>query len=305
MATYGGMVVTDGRVLLASELEEQPSLAVLPREIRIDGTVHRSDERINILRSLAREAAGRRRAVAVLPPQREQFLPVYQALAERHSDVVSLHLQEAFDPAARTARICRSLMQPFHQIHVYEAKTLEGGLEFLLTTALGLVDDGATAQQLLTLLRYLETHMLTFLLAAGASPGQPWTRFSAFQRVRSMVPFTETLLYFEPKTGRLDVISQGAQLHAQLGALLTQRWAPLRYRIRGRYRGYEPAQLEQLQASLLAAGVPEAPQWEPITASFLPGLPQQFIELLFLPTDEDLRRLFGLVQDLVWWKGAA
>ena len=299
------MVVTDGRVLLASELEERPSLAVLPREVRIEGTVHRSDDRINMLRSLAREATGRRRPVTVLPPQREHFLPVYQAIAERYSDVVSLHLMEAFDPAARAARICRSLMQPFHQIHVYEAKTLEGGLEFLLSTALGLIDDGATAPQLLTLLRYLETHMLTFLLASGACPNQPWANISGFQRLRSLVPFTETLLYFEPKQGRLDAISQGTQLHSQLGPLLAQRWAPLRYRVRGRYRGYTAPQLERLQTSLLAAGVPETPEWEPVAASYLPGLPQQFVELLFLPTEEDLRRLFGLVQDLVWWKGAA
>lgn len=300
-----GMVATDGRVMLANELDELDELAIIPREIRIGGETLRSDDRANLVRSKAREATGHRRSVQVLPPRREDFLPVYQELAERHEHIISVHLMEAFDAAAREARICRQLMQPTNQVHVYEAKTLEGGLEFLLRTAMSLAAEGATATQLLTLLRYLETHMLTFLLATGACSSQPWARVSGVQVVRSLLPATETLFFFDPKTGKLQAISQASELHAQIGPLLSQRWAPLRYRVVARFRGYSAVQLERLRESLLAAGVPEPAELQPVAASFLAGFPQQFVELLFLPTEADLRRLCGLVQDLVWWKGAS
>lgn len=305
MVAVGGMIVTDGRVLLASELEEFPELTVIPREIRIDAQTLRSDDRIKMIRSLVREATNHNRKVRVLPPQREHFLPVYQALGEHYEQLISMHLMGTFDQAAREARICRQLMQPSHQIHVYEAKTLEGGLEFLLRTALDLAKEGANVSQLLTLLRYLETHMLTFLLAMGSCPSQPWVEVSGPQRVRSMMPSMETLWFFDPKQNSMQVISQARDLHSQVGPLLQQRWGPLRYRVLARYRGYNPQQVERLRSSLSAAGVSEVPRFEPMAATFLPGFPQQCIELLFLPTESDLQRLYGLIQDLVWWKGAA
>ena len=82
---------------------------------------------------------------------------------------------QVFDGAAREARVCRQLMQPDQHIEVYEAKTLEGGLDFLLKSTLAMLVEGATTTQVLALLRYLETHMLTFLLTPGADPSHPWT----------------------------------------------------------------------------------------------------------------------------------
>lgn len=306
MTEQTGLVVTDGRVLLSSEIDDElRDLTVIPRTVRVDGQTLNSDERSNVIRSLAREAANRKGSVEVLPPQREQFLRAYQALGERWSQLVSVHLLDTFDGASREARICRQLMQPTHQIHVYEAKTLEGGLEFLLRTALRLAADGATATQVLTLLRYLETHMLTFLLTPGIGTPQPWQHLTGMQRLHGMWPGVETLWFFDPKERRFQVINQAPLNHAKIGPLLEARWGRLRYTALLRYRGYSPTQLSELSASLEAAGLPAAPRIEPAAATFIPGLPKQFIELVLLPTDDDLRRLYGLVHDLAWWKGAA
>jgi hypothetical protein len=186
---------------------------------------------------------------------------------------------------------------------VYEAKTLEGGLEFLLRTALSLVEDGASATQLLALLRYLETHMLTFLLVPGAQTPQPWSKLSGIERTRSMMPASETAWHIDPKQGKFTVAAQGIGLHARLGSLIQKRWGTLRYRAVLRYRGYQPSQMERLSASLQEAGVTELPRLERVAATFLPCLPKTFVEVLLLPTEADLARLRGLVQDPIWWKG--
>lgn len=300
-----GVVVTDGRVLLGNEVEEQPDLTIIPRDVRVGDEVVRSDERIGVIRSKAREWSGRGRPPQVLPPQREHFLRTYQQLAEQHNHVVSVHYLATLDGAAREARICRQLMQPVQQIDVYEAKTLEGGLEFLLQTALGLVEDGASATQLLALLRYLETHMLTFLLLPGSQTPQPWLSLNGLERTRSMLPTSETLWHIDPKQGKFTVAAQGLGLHTRLGSLLQKRWGTLRYKATLRYRGYEPAQIERLSASLQAAGLAEPARMERVSATFLPCLPKTFVEVLLLPTEADLARLRGLVQDPIWWKGDA
>jgi hypothetical protein len=305
MGEHVGMVVTDGRVLLGSEIEAAPELAVIPREVELGDQKLRSDERVNMIRSLAREASSRGRPPKVLPPQREHFLNTYLALAEQHPHIISIHHLASLDGAAREARICRQLMHPLQHIDVYETKTLEGGLEFVLKTALTLTQEGASATQLLALLRYLETHMLTFLLTPGAARPQPWASVSTGQRLMSMWPSTETLWHFDPKQRRLVVVAQGRNVAARVGPILQQRWGPLRYTAALRYRGYSHAQLEQITASLQASGLPELPRREPVAATFIPLLPHTFVELLLLPTEADLLRLRGLVQDPIWWKGAA
>lgn len=305
MSNQVGVVVTDGRVLLGNEVEEQRDLKIIPREVRVGDDIVRSDERIGVVRSLAREWSGRGRPPQVLPPQREHFLRTYQQLAEAHDHVISVHYLATLDGAAREARICRQLMQPAQQIDVYEAKTLEGGLEFLLQTALSLLEDGASATQLLALLRYLETHMLTFLLVPGVQSPQPWVKLSGLERTRSLMPASETAWLVDPKQGKFTVAAQGIGLHSRLGTLIQKRWGTLRYKAVLRYRGYQPAQMERLSASLQAAGVAELPRLERVSATFLPCLPKTFAEVLLLPTEADLARLRGLVQDPIWWKGDA
>jgi hypothetical protein len=291
--------------LLGSEIEDPGSLTVIPREVRVNGETLRSDERVNVLRSIAHDALDRGRPAEVLPPQREHFLGTYQALAEDQAHVVSIHYLAALDGAAREARICRQLMQPIQQIDVYEAKTLEGGLEFLLKTALTLVQEGASTTQLLALLRYLEPHMLTFLLTPGAIKAQPWNTLSSGARLRSLLPSTETLWHFDAKQRKLVVVQQGDRLHTRIGEILQHGWGALHYEAVVRYRGYSQSQLDALNASLEAAGLPEPPRVEPVAATFLPCLPPTFVELLLLPTAAEMTRLRGLVQDPIWWKGAA
>lgn len=305
MGEYVGTVVTDGRVLLGSDFENPDALTVIPREIRVNGETLRSDERINQVRALVHQALERGRSPEVLPPQREQFLGIYQQLAEQQPHVVSIHYLGSLDGAAREARVCRQLMQPLQQIDVYEAKTLEGGLEFVIKTAQALAQQGASATQLLALLRYLEPHMLTFLLTPGAIKPQPWNIIPGAARLRSLMPSSETLWHFDPKQRKLVVVQQGDQLTKRVGAIIQHGWGKLRYEAVIRYRGYSQEQVNQLSAGLEAAGLPEPPRLEPVAAAFLPCLPPRFIELLLLPTAADVARLRGLVQDPIWWKGAA
>jgi hypothetical protein len=305
MGEYVGTVVTDGRVLLGSEIENPQTLTVIPREVRVNGETLRSDDRINLIRSMAHDSLERGRQPEVLPPQREAFLGIYQTLAERQPHVVSIHYLASLDGAAREARVCRQLMQPIQQIDVYEAKTLEGGLEFVIKTAQALAQEGASATQLLALLRYLEPHMLTFLVTPGPIKPQPWNDIPGPARLRSLLPSTETLWHFDPKQRKLVVVQQGDQLTRRIGQIIQHGWGKLRYEAVLRYRGYAQDQLDQLSAGLEAAGLPEPPRIEPVAATFLPCLPPRFIELLLLPTAADVARLRGLVQDPIWWKGAA
>jgi hypothetical protein len=300
-----GTVVTDGRVLLGSDLEYPHSLTVIPREVRVNGEILCSDERINLIRSIAHDALERGRQPEVLPPQRATFLGSYQALAEHQPHVVSIHYLASLDGAAREARVCRQLMQPVQQIDVYEAKTLEGGLEFVIKTAQALAQEGASATQLLALLRYLEPHMLTFLVTPGAIKPQPWNDIPGAARLRSLLPSTHTLWHFDPRQRKLLVVQQSDQLMQRIGSIIQHGWGKLRYEAVVRYRGYSQDQIRQLNAGLEAAGLPGPPRVEPVAATFLPCLPPRFIELLFLPTAADVARLRGLVQDPIWWKGAA
>lgn len=303
MAEHVGLVVTDGRVLLGSGIEELQGLTIIPRDVRLDGQTLHSSDHLNTIRGQA-GATDRRRTARILPPQREQFLQTYLGLAKLHAQVVSIHYLATLDGAAREARVCRQLMQPLQQIEVYEAKALEGGLAFLLRTATTLTQQGASPAQLLALLRYLETHMQTFLLTPNSAQRQPWVTLSMRQRWTSLMPGVETLWHLDPKQRKLVVAGQGIQLHARIGQLLQQRCGTLRYDAVLRPHGYDLKAVERLAASLQAAGI-AAVRVEPATATFLPCLPQSSIEVLLLPVDSDLRRLQALVQDPIWWKGGA
>lgn len=300
MLKQAGAVVTDGRVVLGGNITPQPNLAIIPREIRVGKHTLLSDERADVLASGAKG-----KQPQVLPPQRELFIQTYQALMPQYDHVVSLHYLGAMDGAAREAQICRQLMQPTQQIDVYEAKTLEGGLEFLLQTAVTLLDEGASAAQLLVLLRYLETHMHTLLLAPGLGQRGPWAQASPMERIRSMVPSSETLWHFDPKQRRLQPIAQGSRLPARSGLLLQQRWGALHYAGTLRYRGYKLPQIEELAQGLRAAGVAETLRVVPVETTFIPCVPQTFVEILLVPSETHLARLRSLVQDPIWWKGAA
>lgn len=302
MAVMSGMVVTDGRVLMGNELAVSHALAVIPREVRLNNETLRSDERLNVIRSMAREPKQRGRAPQVLPPDRQCFLETYTGIAKEHRQVVSIHLLGSMDGAAREARICRQLMQPYQQIDVYEAKTLEGGLEFLLRTATSLIEEGATSAQLLTLLHYLETHMHTFLLTPATAQSQPWASASVIQRMASMTPGNETLWRFDPKLRKLVAVAQGMRLHNRIGQTFVTRWEGLRFKPVVRHHGFSQTQLDALLRSLSSAGLAE-PTVEQVAATFLPSMPSSYVELLLLPSDADLRRLEALVQDPIWWKG--
>jgi len=298
-------VVTDGRVLLGGELDELSGVAVIPRNVRVGReTLNSDDARTNMIRSLARESLLRGEPPEVLPPERAQFLELYTRLAQQHAHVVSVHYVHALDGAAREARVCRQLMQPLQQVDIYEAKTLEGGLSFLLRTAAQLAEDGASAAQVLALLRYLETHMLTLLLTPRSGGGN-LAEAHALHRLRNLVPSNETLWHFEPKTRKLVVVAQGHKLHSRLGEVLSRRWGKLRYAPLLRYWGYERAEIDTIIAGLEAAGLAEAPEAEPATATFLPCGGRRFVELLLVPLPNELQRLRALVQDPIWWKGDA
>ena len=62
--------------------------------------------------------------------------------------------------------------------------------------------------------------------------------------------------------------------------------------------------LPNLTGSMQRAGLEEPARLEPIAATFLPCMPPRFIELLLLPTEADMQRLQGLIQNPIWWKGA-
>ncbi len=299
------MVVTDGRVLLGSEIEDVPGVAVIPRDVRIRGETMCSDERANVIRSVARDAIEQGRSPEVLAPDRARFLETYLRLAESQSHVISVHYLQGLDAAAREARICRQLMQPLQLIDVYEAKTLEGGLDFLLRCAAALAAEGASAGQVLALLRYLETHMLTLLLTPGPAVRRSWALPTSAQQLVSLAPAIETLWHFDPKQQAILVVEQERKLHARLGEILQSRWGRLRYAAIVRYRGYRRDQMDALAASLARAGLPEAARVEPVAATFLPYAARPFAEILLVPTEADLARLQKLVQDPIWWKGDA
>jgi hypothetical protein len=103
----------------------------------------------------------------------------------------------------------------------------------------------------------------------------------------------------------MQVIHQGRQVCAELGTIIHTRWSTLRSTARVRYRGYAKHDLDALVAGLRAGGRVDEVEVEPVTATFVPGMPSAFIELLLLPTAADLQRLRGLVQDPSWWKGTA
>ena len=305
MAAYPSMVVTDGRVMLGSDVEPQGDLAVIPRTILLGSETLSSAERANTIRALAHASRNQSRQPRIAPPEREHFLTAYQQAADGEAQVVSIHLHSSLDGAAREARICRRLFQPRVQIHIYEAKTLEGGLAFLLSTAVELAQEGATATQLLALLRYLEGHMHTLLLTRGAVRAQHLMAPTALQQLRGAVPGTETLWWLDPKAQALDVIEQGRGLSARIGAIVQGRWGSLQANALVRHRGYAKADVDALVAGLKASGRVAEIALEPVTATFIPGLPVAFVELLLLPTEDDRRRLRGLVQNPIWWKGTA
>jgi hypothetical protein len=297
-----GMVVTDGRVVLGNALSGSPALAVVPRDVRVNKETLRSDERLDDLRTMAREARSGSRAPEVLPPDRQCFIETYTGLAPRHPHVVSMHYLASMDSAAREARICRQLMHPYQQIDVYEAKTLEGGFGFLLGTATKLSEDGATAAQLLALLHYLESHMHTFLLTPASAQSQPWASASALRRMASVTPGNETLWRFDPKGRKLVAVAQGIRLHSRIGQTLATRWEGLKFSPVVRHHGWKQTHLDALLKSMTAAGLADT-HMEEVGATFLPHMPATYAELLLLPREADLGRLQALVQDPIWWKG--
>lgn len=296
------MVVTDGRVLLGSDLEQRPGLRVLPRLLAVGRQTLRSDSDRAAIAAQARAGA---RGLQFLPPRRDDFLQTYLALAEHQQrHLISIHYPAAVDGAAREARICRQLLHPYQHIDVYEARALEGGLALLVTTAAELSDDGAQPAQVLALLRYLEEQVRTLVVTDQPLPARAWIVASRWQRLRSRLPGTTTICRFDAQCRRLVAVAQGRDLLRHIGAIAAPSGA-LPATAWLRYRGYSHAELDAIASSLRDAGLADAPRRDAVTFNSLPELPARFVEVVFLPAESERARLRAVARDPLWWKGAA
>ncbi len=271
---------------LVAPLERRPSLVVVPWQVA---------EKPGILR---RDGGPATEAIVggtmrLAPPSHLGFLDAYQPLGSR-DPVLSIHLSPALHPITHQARLARQLLFPQRNITILGALGLSLGLRFLVEAAsVAASDAGLSVVETVTLMRRLQERTArTFILTPGLAGLRSRTMLSFGQRLRDRLPWVESLVAFDGRTGALRLAGQGRGT-----AINWEGWSDLfrgvdrPCRLWVQHRGYGQT-LNQVVATVAAALKPEKVRAEEAELTAAPLLPKRYVEFLVYPSEMRLRALF-------------
>jgi hypothetical protein len=151
------VIATDAGVDLRAGLAEQYQILVVPRLFQIDGRTYLSAVG-------SRQIAVDESLPVILPARVEDFVNAYSQF--EHTHIVSIHLPGILDNAAMEARKTCDQLGGRQEILVYEARTTEAGIGFLVETASRFLRRVANASpdQVMAFLKQVEQTIVTYLL---------------------------------------------------------------------------------------------------------------------------------------------
>jgi hypothetical protein len=187
------------------------------------------------------------------------------------------------------------------RIAVFEAKTIDLGVRLLVTVAAQAAQSGMVLGQVYLLLHRLQREKLqTFVLTDDTSRLEvDGARGNPLGGIRRMLTGGETLLRIDRSTGRAEVLDQGRNLVKTLPErkeLLKDTPDPCAIWIR--QRGYDQ-QMEWLAYELRRACRPERISAKKDSLAAAPYFGSNYLELVFGPTSEEIKRVVKFVRR-VW-----
>ncbi|MCX6085611.1 MAG: DegV family protein [Caldiserica bacterium] len=205
-------VVTDSTSYLPIGFAEQHDLPVVPLKVSVDGVFFREFAEISADVFYAKQRAGAK--AGTTQPGPEDFIAVYTGLlADPDDEVLSIHLSSGMSGTLNSAYIAAEQTEP-RRIHLYDVRTSGLGLGFMVMQAVRMVADGASIDDIITMLDGMQprTHVyflvgtMKYLIKSG--------------RIGKAAGVAASILQIKPiltvKDGMIDVYDRPRTMRAAL-----------------------------------------------------------------------------------------
>lgn len=192
------VIATDASTNLKSGFAERYEILIVPRRFRLGRQVYSTVEGPT-------QFATDRALPELLPAQLEDFVRAYKQVS--NASIVSIHSAATLDNAAHQANVARNLLSPSLDVQVFEAKTIDGGVQCLVETAGSCVKaiEEATKEQVLALLERVQREMITLLFARGTG-GLPCDSSPTLAQMLSCLLGSRLVFRLDSSTGMFKQI---------------------------------------------------------------------------------------------------
>jgi len=288
-------IVTDGLIDLVSGVSKEKHVVVVPCSVQLGREIITGAQLSQSM--IARQA----KKLKLSPPSYAQFLRVYQELGSQN--VISIHPSSTRDGISHQARLARNLLMPHTNIKVFEAKTVDIGVGFLVRVAAETARDerGYVLGQILLLLQRLQTEMMhTLILTTDLKPFKESLEVDRWCWIKNSLPGMQALLSLDPKTGSFRLVRQGRGLGKvldQWDEVLKEVEKPCEVWIR--YRGFD-REIQPLQSELSRILQPESLRLEKGEIMASPLLTKNYVEILLHPSSRRVEEVKRFTRRL--WK---
>ncbi|GIV84061.1 MAG: DegV family protein [Candidatus Roseilinea sp.] len=151
-------VVTDSAARLPPDWAEAHDVIVLPHYVVLNGRAYREDLDLSET-DLAQQAIRSRSPFAVRAPSIEDFDRAYAALADKHAEVISIHVSSALSETVQNALKAREAYRGRCKIHIVDSRSMALGLNELTRAAVKLAKAGEAGEAIVKHLRGLMQHI--------------------------------------------------------------------------------------------------------------------------------------------------
>lgn len=151
-------VVTDSAARLPLDWVKAHDVIVLPHYVVLDGRAYREDLDLSEA-DLAQQAIRSKTPFTVRAPSVEDFDRIYGALADKHVEVISIHVSSALSETVQNALRARETYRGRCKIHIVDSRSMALGLNELARAAVKLAEAGEAGEVIVKHLRGLMQHI--------------------------------------------------------------------------------------------------------------------------------------------------
>jgi len=285
-------IVTDGGVSLSPETIRALQIAVVPCLCKVGKQTFESNAETPLPVICQRAGA---KGFETEPPVLGRFLDAYRSLGD--APAISIHPAHSLSKVGHVARLARAMVTPRRNVKLFEARTIDLGVSFLVEVAAQAAQEGMEQEQVMLLLRRLEDEKLSTLIVTDDISGmeQRLRRDGSAARLKGLLPMMQHLVMVDKTQGDLVLRAQGVGLAHALAkrqdvfagiAPPTAVWV----RQHG-FDGLMPTVQTQLTALL------QVQAWRAEAgAAGCPHLRGRYIEIIILPTPETVLQIKNFVR---------
>lgn len=189
------VIATDAGIDLRTGLAEHYQILIVPRLFRAEDGVHLSA-------TGPKQFAMDESLSEILPARAEDFINAYSQVERAH--IVTIHLSKIFDNAADAARKAQSLLGNRREIQVFEAKTTEAGVGFLVETVSHFIQQAKSPSpdQVVSFLKQVGLELGTYLFVEDPV-GPPIANESGWLDEPQLSEGFGRMFQFDAETGEL------------------------------------------------------------------------------------------------------